>query len=39
MRLVEKPRDVPILAPLVEREILYRLLKDDQTSNLNTPSS
>jgi AraC-like DNA-binding protein len=34
VRLLEKPRDIPILAPLVEREILYRLLMDDQTSKL-----
>ena len=31
MRLLEKPRDIPILAPLVEREILYRLSLGDQT--------
>ena len=34
VRLLEKPRDIPILAPLVEREILYRLLMDDRTSKL-----
>jgi hypothetical protein len=34
VRLLETPRDIPILAPLVEREILYRLLMDDQTSKL-----
>jgi AraC-like DNA-binding protein len=26
LRLLETPRDIPILAPLIEREILYRLL-------------
>ncbi len=26
LRLLAKPRDIPILAPLAEREILYRLL-------------
>ena len=34
VRLLETPRDIPILAPLVEREILYRLLMGDQTSKL-----
>lgn len=29
-RLVDFPRDVPVLAPLVEREILYRLLMGEQ---------
>lgn len=29
-RLVESPRDVPVLAPLVERELLYRLLMGRQ---------
>ena len=33
-RLLETPRDIPILAPLAEREILYRLLLGDQTSKL-----
>lgn len=26
LRLIETPRDIPILAPLIEREIIYRLL-------------
>ena len=26
LRLLDRPRDIPVLAPLVEREILYRLL-------------
>jgi AraC-type transcriptional regulator len=35
VRLLETPRDIAILAPRVEREILYRLLQDDhQTSKL-----
>ena len=27
LRLLETPRDIPVLAPLIEREILYRLLQ------------
>lgn len=34
VRLLAAPRDIPILAPLAEREILYRLLMGDQTSKL-----
>jgi AraC-type transcriptional regulator N-terminus len=34
LRLLAAPRDIPILAPLAEREILYRLLLGDQTSKL-----
>ncbi|MBB5686565.1 AraC family transcriptional regulator [Sphingobium boeckii] len=30
MRLLDTPGDLPFLAPLVEREILYRLLNGDQ---------
>lgn len=30
MRLLDAPDDLPILAPLIEREILYRLLQDEQ---------
>lgn len=30
MRLLDTPEDLPILAPLIEREILYRLLQDEQ---------
>ena len=26
LRLLDQPRDIPVLAPLIEREILYRLL-------------
>lgn len=28
--LLDSPEDIPVLAPLLERELLYRLLKDDQ---------
>jgi AraC-like DNA-binding protein len=34
LRLLDNPRDIPILAPLAEREILYRLLRGEQTSRL-----
>lgn len=34
LRLLDSPRDVPILAPLIEREILYRLLNGEQTAQL-----
>jgi AraC-like DNA-binding protein len=34
LRLMTSPGDIPILAPLVEREILYRLLCGEQTSRL-----
>jgi AraC-like DNA-binding protein len=34
LRLLETPADIPVLAPLAEREILYRLLVGDQTSRL-----
>jgi AraC-like DNA-binding protein len=34
VRLLAAPRDIPILAPLAEREILYRLLLGDQSSKL-----
>ncbi|HKU93759.1 MAG TPA: AraC family transcriptional regulator [Vineibacter sp.] len=33
-RLLAAPRDIAVLAPLVEREILYRLLKGDQAARL-----
>lgn len=33
-RLLDTPRDIPILAPLIEREILYRLLMDGQGERL-----
>ncbi len=34
MRLLDTPEDLPILAPMVEREILYRLLQDEQAITL-----
>jgi AraC-like DNA-binding protein len=34
LRLLETPRDIPILAPLVKREILYRLLANGQGAAL-----
>jgi AraC-like DNA-binding protein len=33
-RLLETPKDIPILAPLVEREILYRLLSSEYGDRL-----
>lgn len=35
MRLLGSPRDIPAIAPLIEREILYRLLRGDQTSRMS----
>lgn len=35
LRLLDTPRDIPILAPLAEREILYRLLRGAQTSRMS----
>ncbi len=34
VRLLDTPADIPILAPVIEREILYRLLTGDQCSRL-----
>ena len=34
LRLLETPRDIGILAPLVEREILYRLLTGEQAQSV-----
>jgi AraC-like DNA-binding protein len=34
LRLVEAPDDIPILAPMVKREILYRLLRNGQGARL-----
>jgi len=34
LRLLETPQDIPILAPLAIREILYRLLKTEQGGRL-----
>lgn len=35
VRLLDNPNDLPILAPLLEREILYRLLQDNQADALH----
>jgi AraC-like DNA-binding protein len=35
LRLLAAPRDISVLAPLAEREILYRLLIGDQNSRLH----
>lgn len=34
LRLLERPEDAPILAPLIEREIHYRLLRGEQAARL-----
>ncbi|PXA76940.1 AraC family transcriptional regulator CmrA [Caulobacter sp. D4A] len=34
VRLLETPGDIPVLAPLIQREILYRLLRTDQGPRL-----
>jgi len=34
MRLLESPQDIAVLAPLAEREILYRLLTGEQAARL-----
>lgn len=35
VRLLGSPRDIPVLAPLAEREILYRLLRGAQASRMS----
>ena len=35
LRLLATPQDIPILAPLAVREILYRLLRGEQTARLS----
>lgn len=35
-RLAESPRDIPVLAPLIERELLYRLLLGTQGERLRS---
>lgn len=35
LRLLANPRDIPILAPLAEREIMYRLLHGEQGSTMS----
>jgi AraC-like DNA-binding protein len=37
--LVDKPRDIPILAPIVKREIFYRMLTGDQGMRLRHMAS
>lgn len=39
VRLLDAPRDIPILAPLIEREILYRLLSGEQNGRLRQIAS
>ena len=34
LRLLDTPQDIPILAPLIEREILYRLLSGEYSERL-----
>jgi AraC-like DNA-binding protein len=34
VRLLDTPEDIPVLAPLIERELLYRLLRGDQAEKL-----
>lgn len=35
MRLIERPAEIPVLAPLIEREILFRLLQGEQGAMLH----
>jgi len=37
--LLDQPKDIPILAPIVEREIFYRLLVSDQGARLRQMAS
>jgi AraC-like DNA-binding protein len=37
--LLEEPKDIPILAPIIEREIFYRLLVGDQGARLRQMAS
>jgi len=34
VRLLERPEDLAVLAPMIKREILYRLLRSDQATKL-----
>lgn len=36
MQLLDHPEDVPTLAPLAERELVYRLLRSEQGERLIT---
>lgn len=37
--LLDEPKDIPILAPIIQREILYRLLTSDQGARLRQIAS
>jgi transcriptional regulator GlxA family with amidase domain len=37
--LLDEPKDIPILAPIIQREILYRLLVGDQGARLRQMAS
>ncbi|MCO6058852.1 AraC family transcriptional regulator [Pseudomonas sp. MOB-449] len=39
LRLLDSPEDIPVLAPLVRREILYRLLRGEQCAQLRQIAS
>lgn len=39
IRLLDEPQDIPILAPIYQKEILYRLLMGDQGERLRQISS
>ncbi len=39
LALLEEPESIPVLAPLIQREIHYRLLQTDQTSRLRQITS
>ncbi|AOE84958.1 AraC family transcriptional regulator [Pseudomonas sp. TCU-HL1] len=39
LRLLDTPDDIPVLAPLVRREILYRLLRGEQCAQLRQIAS
>ena len=34
VKLLNRPEDIPVLAPMIKREILYRLLQSDQVTKL-----
>lgn len=37
--LIDEPKDIPVLAPIIQREILYRLLVSDQGARLRQIAS
>lgn len=39
LKLLDEPDSIPVLAPLIQREIHYRLLKGDQTARLRQIAS